>query len=141
MGALPLSKTMSLDPTIKVGVLMSPATDTRTMSSNSNGENAKRLAAMAEGKLVGATYESLLKDLGVVSKVTNPVELVPKIRSSLMVVVGSKDDVTPPEACRKLYDKAHEPKKWVLIEGADHGFSEHRIPLIKAVLDWLSECL
>jgi len=141
MGALPLSKTMSLDPTIKVGVLMSPATDTKTMSSNSNGENAKRLAAMAEGKLVGATYESLLKDLGVVSKVTNPVELVPKIRSSLMVVVGSKDNVTPPEACRKLYEAAHEPKKWVLIEGADHGFSEHRILLIKAVLDWLSKCL
>ena len=38
MGALPLSKTMSLDPTIKTGVLMSPASDTETMAAKEKME-------------------------------------------------------------------------------------------------------
>jgi pimeloyl-ACP methyl ester carboxylesterase len=58
-----------------------------------------------------------------------------------MIVVGTEDDVTPPDLCKVLYNRAHEPKKWVLVEGADHGFSEHRIPLIRAVLDWLKVTL
>jgi hypothetical protein len=138
MGALPLSKTLSRDPTIKTGVLMSPATDTRTMAAKDKLEgNAKKYAAMAEGKLKGATFESLLKDLERVAMTTNPIELAPKIIAPIMVVVGSKDTVTAPEACKRLFEAANEPKKWVLIEGADHGFSEHRIPLIRAVLEWL----
>jgi len=142
MGALPLSKTMSLDPMIKTGVLMSPAADTEAMAAKDKIEgNAKRLTAMAEGKLAGVTYESLLKDLREVSKATNPVELAPKIRAPVMVVVGSKDVVTTPELCRRFYDAAGEPKKWVLIEGADHGFSEHRIPLIRAIIERLKETL
>ena len=140
MGALPLSKTMSLDPTIKMGILMSPAADVQALAAKERAEaSAKRLAVMAKGKLKGATYESLLKDLGEVSKTTNPVELAPKIKAPLMVIVGSKDEVTPPEICRRFYEAANEPKKWTIIPGADHGFSEHRIPLIKAVLEWVLE--
>jgi len=138
MGALPLTKTMSLDQTIKTGVLMSPASDTRGMASE---ETAKRLASMVEGKLTGATEKTLLKDLKEVAKSTNPVELAAKIKAPIMIIVGSKDTVTPPEACRRVYEAANEPKKWVLVEGADHGFSEHRIPLIRAVLDRLDETL
>ena len=142
MGALPLSKSMSLDPIIKTGVLMSPASDSAAMAARDKIEGtAKRFAAMAEGKLKGATSESLTKDLEWVAKNTNPVELVTKIKAPIMVVVGSNDTVTPPDACRRLYEAAKEPKKWVIIEGADHGYSEHRILLIKAVLDWLSEHL
>ncbi len=142
MGALPLSKTMSLDPTIKTGVLMSPASDSAAMAARDKIEGtATRLAAMAEGTLKGTTSESLTKDLEWVANNTNPVELVPKIKVPIMVVVGSNDTVTPPDACRRLYDAAKEPKKWVIIEGADHGYSEHRIHLIKVVLDWLSEHL
>jgi len=142
MGALPLSKTMSLDPTIKTGVLMSPASDTSEMAAKDRiDDTAKRLAAMAEEKLTGATAETLLKDLKEVSRSTNPVELVKKIKAPIMVVVGSKDTITPPEACRRVYEAAREPKKWVVIEGADHGYSEHRIPLIKAVLERLKETL
>ena len=140
MGALPLTKTMSLDPTIKTGVLMSPAADSSALADKAEA-TAKRLASMAEGKLVGATVESLMKDLMEVPRTTNPIALVSKIAAPLMVVVGSMDNVTPPEACRRLYDAAREPKKWVLIEGADHGFSEHRIPLIASVLGRLRETL
>jgi dienelactone hydrolase len=125
MGALPFTKTMTLTPTIKTGVLMSPASDTIVMAAD--GEKmAKGLASMAVGKLSGATQETLSKDLIEVAKVTNPMELIQKIKAPIMVVVGSMDTVTPPDACKTLYDKAAEPKMWVVIEGADHGFSEHR---------------
>ncbi len=140
MGALPLTKTMSLDPTIRTGVLMSPASDTSAFAAGGE-DTAKRLASMAVGKLEGATQESLLRDMKVVAKNTNPMTLIAKIRAPLMVVVGTMDSVTPPEACRRLFDAAAEPKRWLLVEGADHGFSEHRIPLIKAVTERLQETL
>ncbi len=140
MGALPLTKTMSLDPTVKTGVLMSPASDTGAIAAGGE-KTAKRLASMAPGKLSGATQETLLKDLKEVAKATNPMMLIPKIKAPLMVVVGSMDNVTPPDACQRLFDKAKEPKRWVVIEGADHSYSEHRIPLINAVLERLKEAL
>jgi hypothetical protein len=40
-----------------------------------------------------------------------------------------------------LYEAAGGPKKWLQIEGADHSFSEHRIPLIKAILERIKETL
>jgi len=142
MGALPLSKTMSLNPSIKTGVLMAPAADIGVHNTKrTQEETAKRLTTMAEGKLTGATYLSLLSDLEEVSKITNPMVLVPKIKAPIMVIVGSKDEITPPEMCKKLYEVAGEPKKWLQIEGADHGFSEHRIPLIKAILERINETL
>ncbi len=138
MGALPLSKVMSLDPSIKTGVLMAPVADIKVLIAKRGMEGtAKRYASMAEGKLNGATYESLLMDLEEVSKTTNPVDLAPKIKAPTIVIVGSKDEDTPPEMCRKFYISAGEPKKWVQIEGAGHSFSEHRIPLMREVLDWL----
>jgi dipeptidyl aminopeptidase/acylaminoacyl peptidase len=142
MGALPLSKTMSLNPSIKTGVLMAPATEIGVHTiKRTQEETAKRLAAMTEGKLTGATYLSLLGDLEEVAKTTNPVDLAPKIKAPIMVIVGSKDEVTPPEMCRMLYEAAGGPKKWLQIEGADHSFSEHRIPLIKAILERIKETL
>ena len=142
MGALPLAKAMSLDPSIKTGVLMAPVADVEVLMARRGKEGtAKRYASMAEGKLNGATYESLLKDLEEVSKTTNPVDLAPEIKAPIIVIVGSKDEDTPPEMCRKFYQAAGEPKKWVQIEGADHSFSEHRIPLIRGVLDWLKTTL
>lgn len=46
-----------------------------------------------------------------------------------------------PKVCRKFYKAAREPKKGVQIEGADHSFSKHRIPLIRGVLDGLKTIL
>jgi fermentation-respiration switch protein FrsA (DUF1100 family) len=54
-----------------------------------------------------------------------------------MVVVGSNDKITPPDLCKLLYEEANEPKEWLLIEGANHEYSEHKVPLIDAVLGWL----
>jgi dienelactone hydrolase len=140
MGALPLTKTMSVDRLIKTGVLMSPAADSLTLAEGGE-ERAKRFASMAVGKLSGATKESLLKDFGQVAKDTNPMTLVPLIKAPVMVIVGAEDTVTPPAACRRLFEAANEPKAWLEIDGADHGYSEHRIPLIRAVIERLKDTL
>ena len=141
MGALPLTKTMSLDPTIKTGILISPVDVTGLASKERIQGTAKRYTEMAKGKLTGVTVEGMTADLAEALRRTNPLELVPRIRVPLMVVVGSNDVSTLPDACKRLYEAANEPKRWVLVEGADHGFSEHRIPLIKAVLERFVETL
>ena len=138
MGALPQTKRMSLDPTIKTGVMMAPVSDIGLWTRGDTLETVVRsFIESAKGKLEGMTPDQVRADLREVTEMGNPVKLIGEVRAPIIMLVGTSDEVTPPELCKILYDKAREPKKWVLIEGADHSFSEHRIPLIKAVLDWL----
>jgi len=58
-----------------------------------------------------------------------------------LATTPTSDAVTTPDTCSALYEKATEPKKWVLVEGADHSFTEHRLPLQKEVLGWLRKRL
>jgi dienelactone hydrolase len=141
MGALPLTKTMSLDPAIKTGILMSPADITALASKDIIEGTAWWFTEAAKGRLTGVTVEGMTADLAEVLKRTNPVKLVPKIKMPLMVVVGTNDTRSTPELCRRVYEAANDPKKWALVEGADHDFSDHRIPMIKVVLDRLKETL
>lgn len=48
------------------------------------------------------------------------VRKVPEIGSPLLVVHGSEDSLIPPALGRKLYEAAHEPKQFVLVEGGSH---------------------
>jgi dipeptidyl aminopeptidase/acylaminoacyl peptidase len=138
MGALPLTRRLSLDPTLKAGALMSPVSDISLWTSGDAIETViPHFIESGKGKLDGMTAEQLRADLKEVTVTGNPIDLVKDVKAPLLIVVGSEDDVTPPELCKGLYERAREPKRWVLIEKADHGFSEHRIPLIRAVLDWL----
>lgn len=87
---------MNLDTSLKTGILMAPVADIEVLMSKREMEGTtKRYASMAEGKLNGATYESLLKDLEEVSKTTNSVNLAPKIRAPIIIIVGSKDEDIP----------------------------------------------
>ncbi len=142
MGAVPLTKCLSLDPSLKTGVLMAPASDLKPWSEEPYLDNIVPVfLKMAEGKLAGWTEEKLRQDVKVAASELNPVETVRKVHAPLMVVLGTNDAVTVPSDIRRLYEAANEPKKLVEIEGADHGFSEHRIPLQKAVIDWVSSYL
>jgi hypothetical protein len=142
MGAVPLTKCMSVDPSLRTGVLMSPASDLKPWSLEPYLESIVPVfLKMAEGKLAGWTEEKLRQDVKVAASELNPVETVRKIHAPLMVVLGTKDTVTMPPDIRRLYEVANEPKKLVEIEGADHEFSEHRIPLQKAVIGWVSSHL
>ncbi|HMO48184.1 MAG TPA: alpha/beta fold hydrolase [Rubrivivax sp.] len=45
---------------------------------------------------------------------------VEQLGSPLLVVHGSADRLIPPELGRKLYERAKEPKRFVLVEGGSH---------------------
>ncbi len=142
MGALPLTKVMATDQAIKTGVLMSPAADFKEIIATRGLEGfADGLMSNSQGKLAGVTRDGILADIPKVAETTNPVDNIRLVKSPVMIIVGSEDDVTPPPLCRRLYEAANQPKKWLEIEGADHSYSEHRIPLIKAVRERLAETL
>ncbi len=45
---------------------------------------------------------------------------VDKLGSPLLVVHGSSDRLIPPELGRKLYERARDPKRFVLVDGGSH---------------------
>jgi len=59
----------------------------------------------------------------------------------VLFVVGSADNLLPPEHSEALYEAANEPKKRVVIEGANHLYSDHRVSLMQTVMAWFREHL
>ena len=49
------------------------------------------------------------------------IERVPALGSPLLVIAGARDRLIPPDDSRRLYEAAREPKRFVLIAGADHN--------------------
>ena len=142
MGAVPLTNLMSVDTRVKTGVLMSPASDLSPMGNPETVDHAFNVfRQMAEGKLATGNDEEYKADMMSASKELNPMDKVVSIKAPLIVIVGSKDDITIPDVCKQLYEKATSEKEWVLTEGADHSYTEHRLPLQKSVLDWLDRKL
>jgi fermentation-respiration switch protein FrsA (DUF1100 family) len=43
------------------------------------------------------------------------------IRAPLLVVVGDRDEIVPPELSRRVFDAAAEPKRWVEVASANHN--------------------
>jgi len=139
MGALPLTKVMSHDRAVKTGVLMAPASDLRAWTTGPALDiMLPYFLKMAEGKLTGWNEVRLRGDFEKAALELNPVDSIRDVTAPLLVVVGSEDALTVPQSCRLLYEAANEPKEWVIIEDADHNFTEHRMPLIKKVIDWLN---
>jgi fermentation-respiration switch protein FrsA (DUF1100 family) len=44
-----------------------------------------------------------------------------QLQSPLLVIAGDRDGLVPPAQSRRLYEAALEPKRFVLIAGADHN--------------------
>lgn len=57
----------------------------------------------------------------------------------LFVIHGSADQSVPVEEARMLYEWAKEPKQLLVLEGADHRFSEHLEPVWDSFFDWLKK--
>jgi hypothetical protein len=140
MGALPLTKLMSLDGRVKTGVLMAPASDTAPWLGEEVIDTLFTVfRTMSEGKLSTGDDSEYKQDMIDAAKNLNPMDRVADIKAPIMVIVGSADGITKPETCKALYEKATEPKKWVLLDGADHSFTEHRYPLHREILGWLKK--
>ncbi|MBN2335919.1 alpha/beta fold hydrolase [Candidatus Bathyarchaeota archaeon] len=142
MGALPLTRCMANDSTLKTGILMSPASDLKVWSEGPALDSIVPVfLTMAEGKLTGWNEARLRESIKFAASELNPIDAVKRVCVPLLVILGTSDNVTLPRDIRRLYEAANEPKKLVEIEGADHGFSEHRIPLQKVVVEWLASHL
>jgi len=138
MGAIPLLKQLSVDPHLKAGALLAPVTDVGPWASSDMIEAViPHFIQSGRGKTEGMTSEQLRADLKELAQTQNPLDVVQLVKAPLLVVVGGGDEASTPELCRKFFEKAREPKKWVLIEKADHTFSEYRLQLIQSVVGWM----
>ena len=50
-----------------------------------------------------------------------PIDRIARIRCPLLVIAGSSDAIIPVEQSRQLFEAASDPKRLVVVEGADHN--------------------
>jgi alpha-beta hydrolase superfamily lysophospholipase len=79
-----------------------------------------------------------VNDMNTISSV---LEKGSEIKVPWLLVHGTEDDVVPIEETHEIFKKANEPKKRVVIDGADHVFSseEASAEMVEAVVTWLKE--
>jgi fermentation-respiration switch protein FrsA (DUF1100 family) len=94
-----------------------------------------------KGKLNAPGVESYRDAIVWVREERNPLILIREVDVPVLFVVGSADKLLPPEHSEALYEAANETKKRVLIEGANHLYSDHRVPLMLAIVAWFREHL
>lgn len=46
---------------------------------------------------------------------------IARVGAPLLVIAGDRDTLVPADLSRRLYDAAHEPKRFLLVPGADHN--------------------
>ena len=49
------------------------------------------------------------------------IDRIGAIRSPVLVIAGSNDSIVPAEQSRRLFEAARDPKRLVIVEGADHN--------------------
>ncbi|MEM1553924.1 MAG: alpha/beta hydrolase [Thermoproteota archaeon] len=61
----------------------------------------------------------------------------------LLIIHGSNDNIAPVDHAQALYERAGEPKKIVIIEGADHSFNRRdwEDKVIDLTVEWFKETL
>lgn len=61
----------------------------------------------------------------------------------LLIIHGSNDNIAPIDHAQALYEEAGEPKKIVIIEGADHSFNRRdwEDKVIDLTIEWFKENL
>ena len=65
---------------------------------------------MAEGKLAYGDEEEFRNDIGKSPLDLNPVDKISEIYTSILIIVGSLDNVKHPDDCKSLYEKITSPK-------------------------------
>ncbi|OPZ75101.1 MAG: esterase [Firmicutes bacterium ADurb.Bin456] len=58
----------------------------------------------------------------------------------LLIIHGSRDSVVPAWNARAIYNRAGEPKKIRIVEGADHRFTGKHREAWASLFNWLDEC-
>jgi dipeptidyl aminopeptidase/acylaminoacyl peptidase len=142
MGALPASAVLDSELNLKTGVFVAPAADLNHFADDVRLESfILRLIGWAERKLNYGSKEELRSSLLWARENINPIDLIKSVKTPIIVIVGSEDKLTPPELCKRFYEAKNEPKKFFLVDGADHVFKSHRIVLINLIIEWLKDTL
>jgi len=141
LGTLPAVVTLR-EGSVKAGVFMSPFADLGMLAPDEAIDYvASAYFESGKGKLNAPGVESFRDAIVWVREERNPLVLIKEVEVPVLFVVGSDDNLLPPEHSETLYGVANEPKKRVVIEGANHLYSDHRIPLMQAVMAWFREHL
>ena len=106
-------------------------------SSLVNGEaksESEGLIILKSNEVQVSIKKEFLKDLEKhdILKITTRIK-----QSNFLIIHGTKDNDVPPADADLIWEAAREPKKLVMIEGADHTFSEHRDILWSTFFRWL----
>ncbi|HVZ12468.1 MAG TPA: alpha/beta hydrolase [Patescibacteria group bacterium] len=64
-----------------------------------------------------------------------------EIKSSLLLIHGSKDDHVPLSEMELIYEKANQPKEKVIVDGADHGLEPKREEVYDILVNWFGKQL
>jgi alpha/beta superfamily hydrolase len=71
---------------------------------------------------------------------TAPIKLLPADCSTLLLH-GTCDEVVPSACSQYVYEQAHEPKRIMLCEGADHSLDLVAATLYRVITEWLQQTL
>ena len=71
------------------------------------------------------------------------VEALKEVDCPYLIIHGSSDKIVPSSDAHALYEHANQPKSVMIVEGADHIFSDpvHRRKAMEATLDWFKKYL
>jgi alpha/beta superfamily hydrolase len=64
---------------------------------------------------------------------------VEDLRKPLLLIHGSRDEILDKAASEDVYERAREPKRLVILEGAGHGLSEHEDEVYDLVKAFVNE--
>jgi fermentation-respiration switch protein FrsA (DUF1100 family) len=82
------------------------------------------------------SVEGWFEDLKIVTPLDHVADVSPQ---PLLFVHGGQDETVPVDHARQLYEKAGNPKKFVVIDDAGHRLRRDE-RVISAILDWLKNC-
>lgn len=70
-------------------------------------------------------------------------ESISEINKPICIIHGEKDTSAPLEEANIFYENANEPKKFVIVKNADHGFYElnERQEMVKELTNWFNKYL
>jgi len=137
MGAWASIVTTAQDERVKGAVAIAGGV---TATEASDRTNAHLTNLIEQKFLKGVTVKELLRDWKTMGTELAAQDWVGAIAPRPLLVVGGQLDATvPPERVKAVFAKAKEPKKLVMVEGADHVFTRKRKELVQIVIDWLDE--
>lgn len=96
---------------------------------------------LSEGKTVKINdeYGNLIMESSFIEdfKSYDLLDCIKKIKSPVLIIHGSQDEVVPLQQAKKMWHYANNPKQLIIIEGGDHQLSKHADLAAENVLAWL----